>query len=353
MRNKFTPLSVSGSKLTPKELEMMEMMKVKRQGKIRKIIQTISGFRKAKSKNLCRVINLLKEGNSNSGNYGHSGRPGEIGGSSSNPGSAGTIAIPKGRVWVDEHAHLPKDTLAHYMKNGVLDPERKKLHDEIVSKFVDGPKAVPPDQAPVAILTMGGMASGKSSLLRGINKDEFVTVNPDAIKDHIPEYLQAIGKGSDDSPSARNSGTMAHEESAFISKRIHADAITARKNIIFDSSGQNAEKYEKMIDHLQKSGYKVTVLMMDLDLPTAKERMIHRAEKEGRMVPVDVIEKSLNFEKAYAAIPRNYERVAAKANHSKMYSNKGNMPELIVERNYGKEKVHNGQYWYSFQAANK
>lgn len=327
----------------------------------------------------------LEKGGPGSGNFGHSGRPGEIGGSGSG-GGAGKAEPKPGRNWIDHKEGTPTldkelavkgifkgGTFEKYKvgakwnaeknkyEGGEWSPERKKLHDKIVSDTMDHVKPVPPDQKPIAVIMMGGPGSGKSSMIRGLDKADFVEVNADLVKSGedargrvpaktgLPEYREAVAA------SARDAAAITHEESSELSKRIRDAAIDQNKNLIFDGTGNNINSYTQMINTLKAKGYEVTLMMPDLDLADGLERVRVRAEKEGRYVPDEVVKRDF-FKHTYATAPRNFEPLTKLVDNFQLFDNrvpKGNPPRLVWSRTGGKETVHDESFVRDFRAKHK
>ena len=153
----------------------------------------------------------------------------------------------------------------------------------------------------VAILMMGGPASGKSSLLAKVMADTtgYVKVDPDEVKDRLPEFALAVAN-SDKLAAAR-----AHEESSTaIADVIKERAIAGGYNVMFDGTGKNGQKYVSMVKRLKERGYEVRVIMPHISVEEGVKAAEKRAHRSGRFVPTDFIRQ------AYQVIPHNFEQVA-------------------------------------------
>jgi len=267
----------------------------------------------------------------------------------------GKHEVPAARKWVEKIDTLPDETWKkHFDKNPAEhrdakpSPERQKLHDKISEDIVSKTSPVPKDQKPVAILMMGGPASGKSSMLEGVDKTKFVKVDADAIKERLPEYREALNLDNQrgkDAPTARNAASMAHEESSFLAKRVRDTAIEQNKNLIFDGTGANAKTYSHMVDRLKSKGYHVTVMGVDLEnVEHAKEFVAIRAEKRGRFVPDSEVER------IYSKIPSSFEIVARKADQATLYRRLKGQPTAEVWSHVGgKETTKDVEYYRRFR----
>jgi len=241
-------------------------------------------------------------------------------------GKAGDTASAKPpRKWVDEPPDFlgGKQTidLHRLSKQGEpprYHPSRKPLHEKILNTFLSDRNGRPIQPPPAgvkksAIVMMGGPASGKTTAVKKLlGTDDFaskgfVSVNPDDVKEHIPEYRQSLNLGIDESGvpiSAKSAGTVVHEESSDLAAEVKNAALERGLNMIVDGSGYNAEKHGKLIQTLQSKGYHVQLIMAHLDVDTAKKRAAERALKSGRDVPDKVIEG------AYSKVPYNFDRLS-------------------------------------------
>jgi predicted ABC-type ATPase len=168
--------------------------------------------------------------------------------------------------------------------------EREALHRKIRQEFLDKAKPVPEGQQPVAIVTGGGTASGKSSFVRMRNLDEnAVNIDTDRVKTRLPEYRE--WKETD----SANASKRVHKEASGISKDMLNEAIEQRKNIVIDSTTSGADDLNK-IQNLKDKGYKVILHFMDIPTDLAIERERFRAENSpyeenrGRKTPRENIE---------------------------------------------------------------
>lgn len=246
--------------------------------------------------------------------------------------------LPEGRKWIDHAPGTPNNTLkANLDELGNLKPERQKLHDEIASKFLDHVKAVPEDKQPVAVVMMDGPGSGKSTFVDAIDNGDFVRVDADAIKQNLPEFQQSLKAG------AKDAAVISHDESSMLASRIKDGAVGSRKNLIFDGTGKNAEKYITMISDMKQRGYKVTVIMPSIPLDTALERVRIRAERTGRLVPESLVRE------AYSQIETNFDKISKIADSAQLYDNIGKEPRLIFESDDKGERIHDKEFFSRFR----
>jgi predicted ABC-type ATPase len=280
------------------------------------------------------------------------------GGKGQAPGSGGDAAPaePDGTVarhWIDKSPEIPEDTKTHHSdENGNYTPGRKAFHDKVVDKFVNAAPSVPENETPVAIVMMGGPASGKSTGLRKLFDEgrlkQFVNVNPDDVKEELPEYQKAtngLGKTPDGKQiTAKNAALLSHPESSDVADRVHQAALAQRKNMILDGTGKNQGKMEEKLKALKAKGYSVHLVMVHLDKDVAKKRQDIRAERTGRYVPDDV------FHGAHDAIPQNFEPLSKHAHEATLIDNTGPNPQQVMKRGKDGVEVHDEDRWKAFQA---
>jgi predicted ABC-type ATPase len=251
--------------------------------------------------------------------------------------------------WIDRVPGLPDQTLDKYGKPNpspppeylITDPERKALHDRIVEDKVSRVKSAGPDERPNAIVMMGGPGSGKSSLIKQVDKTKYVSMDADAVKEELPEYITATQH------KARNAAFMAHGESSIVAKRIRDRAVRERKSLIVDGTGKNAKTYGALIDKLKESGYHVTLIMPHITGDEGQERAELRSEKTGRHVPEDILRG------AYGKIAPNFEALAAKCDEARLFDNAGPQSQpakLVLEYRSGESTVHDENFMADFRA---
>jgi len=250
--------------------------------KVRKFNQELSPeIKEINDKVKVGIIESLK-GGPGSGNFGHAGRPGKVGGSS--PASS-KLQID-GKLPVDTSKR--RDTYSTYRnQDGSWTPERKALHDKIINSFFEGKTPV---ENPVSFVMGGGPASGKSSLaeLGLLNIDpNHVTANADSIKEMLPEYKAWLNNGD------LSAAAFVHEESSYLSKEIVNKAIAEGYNVMLDGTGNNSlESMLKKIEKLKRNGRTVNAIYATVSIKVALDRNIDRAKKTGRFVPESFIKQS-------------------------------------------------------------
>jgi predicted ABC-type ATPase len=177
------------------------------------------------------------------------------------------------------------DSLQRFqLSDGSLTPERQKLHDAIVSKYMRGIKGV---EHPVVNLLGGGPASGKSMLVDLVRKEQADTgaatgvhIDVDEIRTLLPEYYDRMARG--DFRAAK----YTHEEASLIGKRIRKVASARHANFTADGTGNSGiTELESKVKLYRESGATIRARYVTVNTETAMVRMIDRAKKTGRFVP--------------------------------------------------------------------
>jgi predicted ABC-type ATPase len=165
---------------------------------------------------------------------------------------------------------------------GVLDaqghytPEADALNKRIADSFLNPAAAPPPGQKPEAIFILGKPGAGKTTLVTTMGGLPPVTmINSDDIKEKIPGYKPELA------------GSF-HERSCDIARNyLTPEAIAAGHNVAFDMT-DNQQRMMSTMKQLKAAGYKLHVILADVDDATSAERVYSRFKKTGRYVPVRV-----------------------------------------------------------------
>ncbi len=209
------------------------------------------------------------------------------------------------------------DTLAmHTRPDGTLDPERARLHDEIINDMLSGKRS---SRNPVATFFGGGPASGKSTALH--SPEESAVIESDYAKTRLPEYQAGIA-AEDKSAAAK-----VHEESSVIAAK--AVAMAQDKNISFTLDGTGDSSFEKLsakVNNARYSGFQVHGRYVTVDTATAVERSASRQAKTGRGVPASVIRET------HAGVSGVFPKIIANGlfDSLELWDNNGPSPVLIV-----------------------
>jgi predicted ABC-type ATPase len=212
-------------------------------------------------------------------------------------------------------------------------PARLKLHAKIKTKMTKGSKAVPEGQKPVVLITMGGPASGKTTMVEFMHSTDvfdpngFVRIDADSIKEELPEYKKMINE------HWRMAAAAVHHESTTVMRGLKQQSISERRNMIIDTTGADLDVLLEDIKDMREQGYEIRVLMPHLDVQTGITRAHKRAEASGRFVPDDVVQN------IYQKVPKNVAAIAQVADRFDLLDNTID-PKLIYTKRDGKHLIH-------------
>lgn len=283
----------------------------------------------AKLDNLAKVLN----GGPGSGNFGHLGRPGEVGGSSKT--GVGTEKHLDLEVFADPKAH----SVGKYLdENGKLTPERAKLHKDILRKYL---KKIEKKDDPKIYFTGGGSAAGKGSIAEVFpdmpNSNHGLVIDADEIKTLIPEYNEMLKNG--DSGAA----AFVHEESSAIAKKLFELARNRQGDVLMDGTlAGKPDRLIKRIEDSKKTGKDVIGNFVTTDIGEALKRNFFRYQFTGRMPSPDVVIQT------HQGVSRNYETLAKHFTKTALVDNNGSKPRIIATSQNGKLKVTDKQAYNKF-----
>lgn len=343
-----------------------------------------------------------RDGGPGSGNFGHRGRPGQIGGSSRSgtlgtaSGNAGrakngtvyrgkdyTLAgrglnsphridqkHPVGKTWSakgKKSKTLPngsgttkideKDVQwglhtinKHLTEDGTLTPERAALHEKIIQKLFAGKKPKAPGEQKTLYFLGGGSASGKGSFTNpekckgyGMpSRDEVTVIDADLLKKELPEYDPDSDTGTQDRGKAAN---FAHEESSALSKRALEAAYANGYDVTLDGTGNSgANKVISKIEQARKVGYRVEGRYCTASIENALVRNEERAIKEKRLVDEDSV---IGIHKDVSKI---FREIAPHFDHIELWDHDGPKPVLVAscERD-GELQIHDEALFKKFE----
>jgi len=215
----------------------------------------------------------------------------------------------------------------HTGPDGRYLPERLALHDQIIGSFLEKGKT---ETDPATLFMAGGTASGKSRLVDRFD-DEFpdaVTINPDDIKEMLPEYQEMVAAG--DAYAAW--GT--HEESSDVAKKLLQTVNERSYNAVVDGTGDSGPgAFEGKVAAAEAAGRRTKVVYVDVPTDTAVERAMRRAKRTGRMVPEPEIRK------IHAAVAARHAEWAGDVRDWEVWANEESTPRLIAERVNGVRRI--------------
>ena len=262
------------------------------------------------------------------------------------------------RTWVWHKPGLPETTAKLYKReeDGAYNPVREKLHEKIIGGFLEGKSPAPPGQKKVAIVLMGGPASGKTTMVRRMFGEKFenmVSVAPDDIKEKMPEYQEALEfKVNDKVVSAKDASTMVHEESSDMASAVYKRALDQGLDMVIDGTGAKGVRHRDRIKALQEAGYHVHLMMPDVDSALATQRSDDRAEETGRWVPTGPPPPGTPnlVQKIYNLVPQNFEPLARLADEFALFDTTTFPPKVKWAGGRGQEDtVHDSGFLERFK----
>jgi predicted ABC-type ATPase len=241
---------------------------------------------------------------------------------------------------------LNKTTKDMYFIGGKYIEERKLEHEKIISYFLNNDEnSVEPHQA---ILLGGGSASGKSTLsnfwLNAYEKNSIpiTHIDSDEIKMLIPEYENVKQY------NVQTAAAYVHDESSDIADELLEKCIEEKKNLLYDGTMKNLEKYQRLIKRLKENGYNIIVTVVDVPVDIAKERAHVRFLETGRKVPNEIIEES------HKEVPKTFFVIKDLVDEYTLYDTTGTMPKEIIEKTEeGKIVLHDEERLKQFYKKSK
>ncbi|PGV72731.1 zeta toxin family protein [Bacillus cereus] len=219
-----------------------------------------------------------------------------------------------------------KTTREKYVINGEYTIERKLLHNEIIESFLKG--QLQQEQEPEAILLGGGSAAGKSSIgelvIKGykLQKQNMIWIDPDKIKEKIPEYQDAME--SEDIESMKQAAFLVHDESSDITMKLLKICMKRKLNFMYDGTMKNEVKYIKLIQQLRQAGFSIKAIIVDVPIKVALERSNMRFKVTGRLVPEHIIEES------HMKVATTFSKIKDLIDCYTLYDNTGKEPEVFA-----------------------
>lgn len=178
--------------------------------------------------------------------------------------------------------------------------ERQLVQDRIIHKYLRLGKST---DLPKIIFTAGVMGVGKGHVLKKmgrleqINLQDYLWIDPDQLKDELPEMKIYI------TLDAKTAGTKLHKESGFIQEIILSEALKQNKNIIIDGSLTSLNRHKMLFESIHRDypHYTMEIIYVTADLDKIQERIQERGDSTGRFVPMEKVEN------AYYQIPKTVE----------------------------------------------
>jgi predicted kinase len=149
--------------------------------------------------------------------------------------------------------------------------ERETLQDSIIEDMYRRASDVPCERR--AIMAGGLPGAGKSTILEGhagIDRSEYLTINPDEIKEEMAhrDMIPPV-----DGLSPMEASDLVHEESSYVAKRLARRAQSDGKNVIWDITMSSRESTEWRISALRAAGYsRIEGIFVDIPVETSVTR---------------------------------------------------------------------------------
>ncbi|MDA2627260.1 zeta toxin family protein [Bacillus cereus] len=219
-----------------------------------------------------------------------------------------------------------KTTREKYIINGEYTIERKVLHNEIIESFLKD--QLQQEQEPEAILLGGGSAAGKSSIGELVSKgykhqkQNLVWIDPDKIKEKIPEYQKLIESGNIE--LMEQAAFLVHDESSDITMKLIKICMKRKLNFMYDGTMKNEVKYIKLIQQLRQAGFSIKAIIVDVPIKVALERSNMRFKVTGRLVPEHIIEES------HMRVATTFSKIKDLIDCYTLYDNTGKEPEVFA-----------------------
>lgn len=224
---------------------------------------------------------------------------------------------------IKEGDELLIETYKRYKLNDSYTEERSILHDSIMKKIMDEGVSAKDGEKPLVVLMGGGGASGKGGVLKmlqesgEIPKSGFVHIDPDGIKEVLPEYKIILDKKD------FRAAMVVHEESSEIANEIINLSVSGRKNLIVDKTMGNQKKAIQQIEYFKANGYRVELVGVTVDPSEALIRALERYYGSGRLPRVpDMVQ-------AHKGFNASYSEYAKLVDSARIFDNSGSSAKLI------------------------
>jgi hypothetical protein len=163
-------------------------------------------------------------------------------------------------------------------------PLREALHGKIIEMRL---RAGATSDSPRLIFTAGGFGAGKSFVTGALEKlnildvSQFLWIDPDSIKEDIPEYAEL--KNSDPESAA----TLVHKESGHIQEQLLELALKKKKNIIVDGSLRAKDWWTSEFKRIRGAYPEYSISIINVSAPDEilLERVASRGKVTGRLIP--------------------------------------------------------------------
>lgn len=121
---------------------------------------------------------------------------------------------------------------------------------------------------PWIVFTAGAMGAGKTHTIKVLHKQQlfplhsFVLVDPDQIRQHLPEYKIFI------ETNPENAGYLTRKESGMISEIIIQTALQRQQNVLVDGTLRDSQWYKHFIVQLRQTYPMIQIGIIHVTAPT-------------------------------------------------------------------------------------
>ncbi|RLA60843.1 MAG: hypothetical protein DRQ88_12680 [Epsilonproteobacteria bacterium] len=192
-----------------------------------------------------------------------------------------------------------KNNLDHSY-HGIYTKARQQFHDKIIDDYMKGMKITKSKIRPRVIFTAGPMGVGKGYALEKLNactypRGNFVTIDPDRIKNSLPEFKEQINLRKKLSAEIKaGAAGYVHKESGYLAEIIQEIAFKKKLNIIIDGSLKDLGWNRMLMKKFKATGYKIEIIYVNASSQIIMKRVKERAQKTGRDIPQDMVMKNIN-----------------------------------------------------------
>lgn len=182
-----------------------------------------------------------------------------------------------------------------WWRDGEPTPSRRRLHDTLIDRVRSESPGV--GQFSHAVILAGPPGAGKGKVLEQVLKHERAThlvIDPDRFKQLLLEVALRDGSYNDwilpDEIRKRTTAgekffpmelaALVHEESSHLAKALRREAISERRNLVIDSVLSNLEPAIALGVSLEKAGYSIRVIDVEVPFELSQKRIRSRWEKQ-------------------------------------------------------------------------
>lgn len=239
---------------------------------------------------------------------------------------------------------MGKTTKDEYFDNAYnqYSDTRSYLHQYIAKTLFDqrGYNTEVPERE--AVILGGAPGAGKSRIVEDIiGTDGYVVIDSDDIKSYLPEYTKALLMNK-----KSIAADLVHNESSDIANMTFYSSVEADSSLIFDGTMKKVSKYNELITCLREYGYKINLVVVDVDVEVALERVKQRYfTPMGRFVPEDIVVSANHL------VAKSFFELKDLADEFTVFNNSynGKEPEVIFFKDeWGFPNVENNEAYEEF-----